>query len=322
MEEPRGNRDLVSHRQPSLRLTVAGAGLLIAASILPLIWRSTHSMKACMFVTESYLKGESLRDYAFHLNDALSHDAATATLRPELVDLERRHLLVAQLRDRLLIAKLVRQECRSKCALDHADSIQVFMRLQEAQAIALARDDQLHEALALLSAPEYLNAGHEFIRALDNYALAFKGDVSSAVAVERRSEHLAIAWVVLILFISVALWIVLLRSVEKWRRRVVVEMQDRVQTQEYLNVTLHRYRDLFDQVPDAILLLDSHTGRVLDANPGASELLGYPHDELLTLTLEDFEAEATAAPEIARPDQEIHAGASVVERRYKSRDGR
>ena len=48
-----------------------------------------------------------------------------------------------------------------------------------------------------------------------------------------------------------------------------------------LSVSELRYRRLFEAARDGILILDSETGRITDANPFMSELLGYPREELL-----------------------------------------
>lgn len=42
-----------------------------------------------------------------------------------------------------------------------------------------------------------------------------------------------------------------------------------------------RYRRLFEAARDGILLLNAQTGRIEDANPFMTELLGYPRDHLL-----------------------------------------
>lgn len=42
-----------------------------------------------------------------------------------------------------------------------------------------------------------------------------------------------------------------------------------------------RYRRLFETARDGILILDSQYGKIIDANPFMTELLGYSHDELL-----------------------------------------
>ena len=48
-----------------------------------------------------------------------------------------------------------------------------------------------------------------------------------------------------------------------------------------LRVSELRYRRLFEAARDGILILDSQTGMVIDANPFMAELLGYSHDEFL-----------------------------------------
>ena len=47
------------------------------------------------------------------------------------------------------------------------------------------------------------------------------------------------------------------------------------------NITELRYRRLFETARDGILILDSDTGTITDANPFMTELLGYSHDELV-----------------------------------------
>ena len=42
-----------------------------------------------------------------------------------------------------------------------------------------------------------------------------------------------------------------------------------------------RYRRLFEAARDGILILDPETRKITDANPFMTELLGYPHEELL-----------------------------------------
>jgi PAS domain S-box-containing protein len=42
-----------------------------------------------------------------------------------------------------------------------------------------------------------------------------------------------------------------------------------------------RYRRLFEAARDGILILDAGTRKITDANPFMSELLGYPHPELI-----------------------------------------
>lgn len=50
---------------------------------------------------------------------------------------------------------------------------------------------------------------------------------------------------------------------------------------EELKISELRYRRLFEAARDGILILDSKLGRITDANPFMSELLGYTREELL-----------------------------------------
>jgi PAS domain S-box-containing protein len=49
-----------------------------------------------------------------------------------------------------------------------------------------------------------------------------------------------------------------------------------------------RYRRLFETAQDAILILDGDTGKIIDANPFLSALLGYARDELLGKELSEI----------------------------------
>ena len=56
--------------------------------------------------------------------------------------------------------------------------------------------------------------------------------------------------------------------------------QRRLQEQA-LEISELRYRRLFETARDGILILDAKTGKIIDANPYMSELLGYTKEELL-----------------------------------------
>lgn len=55
----------------------------------------------------------------------------------------------------------------------------------------------------------------------------------------------------------------------------------RPQTVEATRISEIRYRRLFEAARDGILILDPVTRKITDANPFMSELLDYPHDELI-----------------------------------------
>jgi PAS domain-containing protein len=61
----------------------------------------------------------------------------------------------------------------------------------------------------------------------------------------------------------------------------VEDITERRASQSALRNSEIRYRRLFEAARDGILILDPGTRRITDANPFMSELLGYPHEELV-----------------------------------------
>ena len=67
----------------------------------------------------------------------------------------------------------------------------------------------------------------------------------------------------------------------------VRDLTDRKQGEARIAESRRRFEALFNAAIDAILFLDSN-GRYVDANPAASRLLGYTHEEILTKKRGDF----------------------------------
>jgi len=64
---------------------------------------------------------------------------------------------------------------------------------------------------------------------------------------------------------------------------VIEDITDRKGAEEALRSSEERFRAVFEGSIDAIFLVDPGTGRILSANPAASELLGRPHQEIVGL---------------------------------------
>src|SRR5450432_1282604 len=61
----------------------------------------------------------------------------------------------------------------------------------------------------------------------------------------------------------------------------IEDITDRRKTEAAMKDSEVRYRRLFQSAKDGILILDAETGKVIDANPFMTTLLGYSHDEFL-----------------------------------------
>ncbi|MDF1552051.1 MAG: PAS domain S-box protein [Deferrisomatales bacterium] len=67
--------------------------------------------------------------------------------------------------------------------------------------------------------------------------------------------------------------------------------EHRRKASETLRESEENYRQLFDAESDALFLIDNENGRILQANLAASDLYGYPHDELLAIRNSDLSGE-------------------------------
>ncbi|MBC8001530.1 MAG: PAS domain S-box protein, partial [Opitutaceae bacterium] len=69
------------------------------------------------------------------------------------------------------------------------------------------------------------------------------------------------------------------------------DITERKQVEKALRQSEARYRTLFEQAPDGIIIADSEN-HYLDANASICQMLGYTHDELIGLTASDIVAQA------------------------------
>ena len=79
-----------------------------------------------------------------------------------------------------------------------------------------------------------------------------------------------------------------LERTERSRRAVLSALEDQKRADNEVLASEMRYRRLFEAAQDGILILDAHTGRVIDANPFLLELLGYSLDEFLGKAIWDL----------------------------------
>jgi PAS domain S-box-containing protein len=82
-----------------------------------------------------------------------------------------------------------------------------------------------------------------------------------------------------------------LTAVTERELRDAATRRERRQALDALRANEEKYRRLFDLESDALFLIQRDSGRILEANAGATALYGYSHDEWLTMRNVDVSAE-------------------------------
>jgi PAS domain S-box-containing protein len=62
---------------------------------------------------------------------------------------------------------------------------------------------------------------------------------------------------------------------------VIRDVTERTKHEEKIRFSEIRYRRLFEAAHDGILIVDPRTRKIIDANPFMTQMLGYPHDQLV-----------------------------------------
>ncbi len=82
-----------------------------------------------------------------------------------------------------------------------------------------------------------------------------------------------------------------------------------------------RYRQLFEGESDAVFLVDNETGRIVEANPAASTLYGYSHEEITALRDLDLVADAERLMSDTRGSPSGRQIANPMIRTHRRKDG-
>ncbi len=99
------------------------------------------------------------------------------------------------------------------------------------------------------------------------------------------------------------------------------EIAQRRHAERAVRESEERYRALFEQAPDSILLVDLHSAAIVGFNDRAHESLGYTREEFENLTIADLEA-VESRDELARHMQRvISEGSDVFETTHRTKDG-
>jgi len=104
---------------------------------------------------------------------------------------------------------------------------------------------------------------------------------------------------------------------------VIRDVTERKQHEERVQISETRYRRLFEAAHDGILVVDPRTRKIIDANPFMTQMLGYPHNQLVGKELFEIglvKDEAASQEMVRQLTQESKVRYENLP--LKSRDGR
>jgi len=104
---------------------------------------------------------------------------------------------------------------------------------------------------------------------------------------------------------------------KRFLHSIIRDITRRKQAELALRESEARYRTLFEQAPDPVLLLDPTTALIVDFNDKAYESLGYTREEFAELTLADIEC--SKIPQI--PQIPVKIGSDNIETKYRTKAG-
>ncbi|MBD3885912.1 PAS domain S-box protein [Phormidium tenue FACHB-886] len=110
-------------------------------------------------------------------------------------------------------------------------------------------------------------------------------------------------------------------ELQRINNQLQAEIQERQQIETALRQSEIRFRLLVENAADAFLLIDPDNNRVLDVNRQACENLGYSYQELLALSVLEFDAKFSAN-ELSSFRQQLATGVAVtLESEHRRKDG-
>jgi PAS domain S-box-containing protein len=97
---------------------------------------------------------------------------------------------------------------------------------------------------------------------------------------------------------------------------------ERKQIKSIVKEVEERYRAVFEQATDSIVIVDGDTGEIVEFNNHAHENLGYTREEFEKLKISDIDAIESSDDVIKHTEEIMREGINIFETRHKTKDGK
>ncbi|MBU0549199.1 MAG: PAS domain S-box protein, partial [Candidatus Omnitrophica bacterium] len=101
-----------------------------------------------------------------------------------------------------------------------------------------------------------------------------------------------------------------------------VDITERKKAEEEIRESEERYRAIFKQAPNSVVLIDAKSGELAEFNDKATENLGYSREELKKLKIQDFEVIENAEDVARHIDKISKEGSDIFETKHRRKDGK